>query len=228
VIENRADRDSIGALFGYVRQGISLMFGLPSLPMIPASTRIVSLLQLISRVSCAIVGVIGCLGLLGWVFDIALFKQIVPGLATMKANTALSFTFAGAALASLHARPSRHLIRRAGRLFAVATVVIAVLTLSEYFVGWDLWIDQLLFADRASVVFPGRMSIVTALSLLLLGLALLLLEIQRADWLVSTLVCMALLIAWIAMIGYSYGVRSLYQIFPFSTYFALGGSGSYV
>jgi PAS domain S-box-containing protein len=193
------------------------MFESSSLAMIPGSTRIISLLQLISRISCAIVSIVGCLGLIGWVFDIAFFKQIVPGLATMKANTALSFVLAGAALACLHAGPSRRLTRWAGRICASAVVLIAVLTLSEYFVGWDVGLDQLLFADPASTIFPGRMSIITALSFSLLGLALLLLDVQRAYWLVSMLIFVALLIAWIAMIGYIYGVTSLYAIFPFAT-----------
>ena len=181
------------------------------------SARLDTLFQRVARLCSIAVMLIGCLGLLGWIFDIAIFKQILPGLATMKVNTALCFSLAGAALAGLHAGHDRQPIRWAGRISAGAVVVIAVLTLSEYFVGWDLRIDQLLFADPASVVFPGRMSIVAALNFSLLGLALLLLDAQRAYWLASILTSMALLIAWIAMIGYIYGVTSLYQIFPFST-----------
>ena len=193
------------------------MFEASSSPAIPGNTRIGSSLLLISRFSWAIVSTVGCFGLLGWVFNFASFKQIMPGLATMKANTALCFILAGAALAGLHTEHRRQPIRWAGRLCAGAVVMIAVLTLIEYVVGWNLGIDQFLFADTDSVVFPGRMSIVTALSFSLLGLALLLLDYQRAYWLVNMLVVLALLTAWIALIGYIYGVASLYRVLPFST-----------
>jgi len=51
-----------------------------------------------SKYPSLIVMIIGGLGLCGWVFDIQNLKSVLPGLATMKVNTAISFILSGIAL----------------------------------------------------------------------------------------------------------------------------------
>jgi PAS domain S-box-containing protein len=172
--------------------------------------------QQYSRLAGRLAFAVGCLVLFGWIFDIAALKQILPGLATMKANTAITLMLSGLSLDLWHQGSGRAL-RRASRACAALGLLIAALTLSEYLGGWDLRIDQLLFSDAGSSRFPGRMSIMTAVSLVLLDLALLLLDRDRAYPLAVALVSATLVIAWIALIGYLYNVASLYEVFPYSS-----------
>ena len=122
------------------------------------------------------VAALGISVLAGWAFDIGWLKSVLPGLVTMKANTALATLFCGAGLALL----SRKEITTFSR-FAVTTVgwfvlAIGALTLGEYLFGWELKIDRLLFHDMSGAVGtsqPGRMSPATAFCLVLMACALL-------------------------------------------------------
>jgi diguanylate cyclase (GGDEF)-like protein/PAS domain S-box-containing protein len=117
--------------------------------------------------------------LVGWAFDIAPLKNVVPGLATMKANTAISMVVSGIAIVLL----SREnvVLRSASVALAVAVIALAGLTLSEDLVGLDFGIDQFLFADTTEVreaFSPGRMPPATTFCLLLIGSALLLASLR--------------------------------------------------
>src|SRR5262245_19802525 len=118
---------------------------------------------------------VGSLVLVGWIFDISALKSVLPGLATMKVNTAIAFVLAGIAL-GLWNKP--HLEKRervVAQITSVLVFLLGSLTLSEYLFGWDLGIDRLFLRSsdlNAGAVFPGRMAQVTAFGLGFLGLAL--------------------------------------------------------
>jgi hypothetical protein len=119
--------------------------------------------------------VLAALVLTGWVWDIGALKSVVPGTVSMKPNTALAFVLAGAALVLLADSPVSPRRARAGRGLALLVALIGGLTLGEFFSGWHLGLDELLFKDDPGAVatlIPGRMALSTAGCFVLLGLAL--------------------------------------------------------
>jgi len=184
----------------------------------------------VTQAASAIAIVVGGLVLAGWTLDIGVLKSVLPGLVTMKPNTALAFILAGVALWLLREDPSprpsppggeggRRLgegRRRVGQACASLVALVGLLTLGEYLSGWDLRIDQLLFKEASGTIgtpFPGRMASNTALNVLMLGLALLLLdaETRHGHRPVQFLALAAALSSLLALIGYSYGVNALYD-----------------
>ncbi|MEW6499797.1 MAG: hypothetical protein AB1589_46140, partial [Cyanobacteriota bacterium] len=125
-----------------------------------ASLWSMSSLQRVVKVAAAFVTSIGCLVLIGWIVDISILKSLLPGLVSMKANTAVGFVLAGTSLL-LSAEPTASKWRLVGRVCSLIVAAIGLVTLSEYLWGWELGIDQWLFPDDPQPVGtsnPGRMS----------------------------------------------------------------------
>ncbi len=154
---------------------------------------------------------------MGWGFGSLTLQSLLPGLASMKANTALAFVFSGAALWIPRTNPRAH---RVAHISAAIVALTGILTLAQYLLDLDLHIDLLLFeqaAEAEKIIFPGRMSHATALNFFLLGVALLFLEYRRHHWLAEVFTFPVLVSSGVALIGYVYGVASLYRIGAYPT-----------
>jgi signal transduction histidine kinase/CheY-like chemotaxis protein len=186
-------------------------------------------LQGISRSVAALAVATSTLVLTGWALDLTALKSVLPGLATMKANTALTVGMLGLSLWLLNppfhgvgcaASVSRrfHWARsRMALILAGLPAIVGLLTLGEHIFGWQIGIDQLLVTDNGGGgghVHPGRMVPATALNVVGLATALLLIDAEGregtrpAQWL-------ALLVSvtsFVAVLGYLYGVVSLYNV----------------
>ncbi|NQE36926.1 PAS domain-containing sensor histidine kinase [Microcoleus asticus] len=186
------------------------------------STRMAAVQSFSKKASIAVMA-IGCTVILGWIFDLQLLKSILPGLVTMKANTAVCFILGGFSLfiqqirrAKLTARKyqKNHKYLILGCSFLI--ILISLLTLVQYSFNLHLGIDQLLFKESyrlTSPGIPGRMAPNTAGAFLLLGTALLLLSERRPKYLrIQILSCSAFLIAFMGLIGYIYDKALFYQI----------------
>lgn len=179
-------------------------------------------LELLSQAANAVVLLVGLLVLVGWILDVPVLKAVVPGLATMKPNTAVGFFLAGMALWLFQDELIRRWKRRLALGCSFTVSVIGLLTLMEYLWGWDLGIDQLLFRDvaqSAEAVAPGRMSLTTALSFYMVGVALLLVKAGngRNRLFIQTLTLATLAVSLLALVGYAYGVQSLYRVAPYGS-----------
>ena len=145
--------------------------------------RRVVLLELFSRVASVLTIAIGGLVLVGWFFHIRTLQSVSPGLVTMKVNTAAAFVLTGTSLGLLRAGRSPTQMRYLGCACAGLAALVGFLTLTEIVFGWELGIDLLLAPAAPGAVdaeASGRMAPATAVSFLLIGVALLLLEIGRA------------------------------------------------
>ncbi|MFB2967898.1 sensor histidine kinase [Aerosakkonema sp. BLCC-F183] len=174
-------------------------------------------MQSYSRKAATTVLLIGCVVIAGWIFDIAILKSILPGLVSMKTNTAICFILSGTSLQLWHRAlkniPRLPHLRIAAVACASLVISIGLLTLIQYSFNLNFGIDELFFKDNTSAVgtaYPGRMAPNTALNFFLLGSALLLLNIPQYI-LAHSFTLVAFLIASLGLLGYIYGNSYFYK-----------------
>lgn len=164
-----------------------------------------------SRGASAVAALVGFLVLIGWALDVEMLKAVVPGLVAMNPITALAFILAGAALWILRKEEVDSWMRRLGLACASIVALVGLLRLGAYLFGWETGIDQLLFPERLDT---NRMAPNTALNFLLLGAALLLLDVEtrRGHWPAQFLTFTATLISFASVLGYTYGAAFFYTV----------------
>jgi PAS domain S-box-containing protein len=153
---------------------------------------------------------VGLIVLIGWSLNIAPLKSILPNAATMKFNTALGFILAGVSLWFVREKSFNQEGKRIGQVLAGLVLIIGLLTLSEYLFQWNAGIDQLLVKDMATPAnaHPGRMSEITAVGFILIGLAVMLIHSRTTQYLSFSVA----LLSYLAVVGYLYDFSSLYQL----------------
>ena len=161
--------------------------------------------------------VIGILVLFGWTIGSATLTSLVPGLISMKPNTALGFVLIGFALWFSSSQAQTRTTRRMAQSCAIAVAGIGVFTTMEYLLRWGPGFDQWLFReslDTPSLGFPGRMALNTALCFSLFGGALFLNRNQTDSsfYLREGMTLGGILFAFMALLGHLYQDKLLYGI----------------
>ncbi len=168
-----------------------------------------------ARAASLLVIGLAALVLVGWTIDSELLKSVFPQMVAMNpGGTAVGFLLSGAALwLLLPEENERSSARRSiGRGAAALVCVIASVRLLGYWLHWDHGPDTWLFpTELDNYGIPNRMAPNTATSFLLVGLALLLLDLRvaRRFRIAECLALTAALISLLAIIGYSYQATSL-------------------
>ncbi|MBV8455193.1 MAG: hypothetical protein JO122_01085, partial [Acetobacteraceae bacterium] len=172
---------------------------------------------------------LGGLVLTGWLFDLPALTKIFPTLVAMNPATALSFVLGGTATwLEAGEQPASHLGLRIARACAAIIVIIGAARILGYLFGFDPLVDSLLFRSQLDrEVPPNRIAPNTALDLLIIGLALLSinLEVHRGWRPAQLLALTAAIIAALAFMGYAYSVVLLSRVasyIPMALHTAVG------
>src|SRR5262249_48344325 len=181
----------------------------------PASLdeRRIAALKSISRALALLAGLVGGLVLVGWTLDVSVLKSILPRRVAMDPLTALSLLLGAAALSRLDDMPGAAARPPAARwralVYAGFVFGVGVVTVAGYALGDNLGLDQMLF--RASLG-DNRIAPNTAVSLILIGAALLLLdwEPRRGSRPAQLIALFPTAIALTSLLGYAYAVGELY------------------
>jgi hypothetical protein len=170
----------------------------------------------IRLILCALLALLGALVIAGWLFGIEALKSLVPGLSTMKFNSALGFILTSAGIALAGSPEPR---RRRGALAPGALLMLTGgLTLVQYISGVALGMDELFVRDRGVLTgsgIPGRMSPLTACAWLALGAAIILLAAGRTAKAIAAghfLSMGAGFVAFLAAAGYAFGAQAFMGI----------------
>ena len=124
--------------------------------------------SVVVRLAGVVCGIAGVGVIAGWHLGWERLVALGPGLATMAHNEAVAVALLGGSLVLLaSARP------RLAAIPALAAAAIALATLSQWVLGWDLRIDTAIPVGQVGrpVEIAGRMSPNAALGLLLAGIA---------------------------------------------------------
>src|ERR1700751_5777629 len=176
--------------------------------------RLVAWLAALSWASSCLIAVVGLAVLLGWHFDIELLRAGLPGRTPVNPSTALALFFAASALWMHHqarGRPDSAPVRWLAVTAASLVIALGVITLTGYFIGHNLRVDQVLFGAQLA---GNRVAPNTGFALLLIGVALWLLNsprrLRRA--LEQPLALFPIGVALISLLGYAYSAEGMYGL----------------
>jgi hypothetical protein len=111
------------------------------------NARLFRALHVYCEVTAIMVVGLACVVLCGWALDHEILKTVVPGLVTMKANTAVALALCSVSLWLLLPEAAGISRRAIAMLLGLTVALIGAATLCEYLFGVNLQIDQILFRD---------------------------------------------------------------------------------
>lgn len=166
--------------------------------------------------------------LAGWFLHIPPLRQFVPGYVSMNPVTACCLVAASVSLILLSPANASRFRKRAGQVLASTVLLIGLVRLVSTASGWDSGVDQWLFRSELAngTEPPSRIALRTAIDLVLASSALLLLDTRTARGRRPTeLLCVfSSAIAFLVLIGYSYGLFLYYYKAPDFVPMSLPGS----
>lgn len=171
----------------------------------------------ISAFSVTAVILISTLALAGWFTENEYLKTFSPGSVSMKFNTAVSFVLIGLSMMFLKNYKSDKISGKILNVMVYITLVVGILTVLQYVLGINLYIDELLIKDipdAAHTSSPGRMSIYTAGGFIICSVAIILYKQNTDRYIIvaQVLSVFLFLLSLLPLLGYLYGSSELYSL----------------
>jgi PAS domain S-box-containing protein len=184
-----------------------------------SDSEVVSNMLWLSRAGAVFSASVGILALLGWKYDIFWLKGIRHNLATMKPSTALALALGGTSLWLLQNNSRSRWKSYLGCALAIVVTIIGTLTTFEILSGWPLDVDRSVFGWLPGTSSgANRMAPNTAICFALIGMSLLLVDVSILHRFLSQfLASVAGLISLSGLVGYAYGIQSMYGLPGFGT-----------
>lgn len=190
-----------------------------------SAQKLIDQLKFAAIVTSILVICLGCAVIVSWVFELTIFKSILPEHVTMKVSTALGFILGGILLLLWHQQQANqqqsHFINHHPLIlflwqYLLPSLIILFcwLTLGEYGFSVDLGTDWLAFPnpeDPTYSIHRGRMSPDAAFSFFLFNFAFLFL-IQKYYLTAQLLIVLVIAIATISLIGHTYNITIFYEV----------------
>jgi PAS domain S-box-containing protein len=133
----------------------------------------------LSKLACGLVLLFGLAALLQSIILPPFFADVHAAMLLLKPNVAACFMLSGVSLALLYRRPLDPLAELASRACAAVVGLIGLTTIAQDFFSIDVGIDELISHSAQDVTaLPARMTITTAMSFVLVGAALLVLDMR--------------------------------------------------
>jgi diguanylate cyclase (GGDEF)-like protein len=164
--------------------------------------------------TAVIIVLIALTALVGWTYDVELLKRFDLRLVAMNPATALCLlmgTFA-TLLGQLPMQWRR--IRVIALICAGFCITTGALKLTYLAFGWQAGPDTWLFTSKLTNG-PGpanRMAPNTAANFLMIGIALVMLQLRRKVFAAQLIAAATALISMLAIVGYAYGIRTFYSV----------------
>jgi PAS domain S-box-containing protein len=173
---------------------------------------LVSFLKKGSLYASILVMVVSFIIMAGWIIDSQFLGDLYARFDFMRFNTALNFLLSATAILFLHKVKKSDLFRNTSAVLSVTVFLIGLFTFLQYIFLFDLGIDELLISDqKISGEFPGRMSMNTSMSFIVIGIAIFLNIFQYRAVLTSQLLSLTLVLSsFLPLLGYIYAVPELF------------------
>jgi PAS domain S-box-containing protein len=159
---------------------------------------------------CLFLVLVPALVWVGWTFGIEPLKRVLPGITAMNPLAGLCIVSLGLGLylAKDEERSKEHAF--ISRVLGGLVVLVGAIMLLKYFTGIDSGIDRIFFTSKLGT---NRLAPNTALNLIITGISLILIDITvRGRRPSQYLAVLSLCLTGLAIVGYSYGVRSFYGV----------------